>query len=98
MKKVSLELKWGSDGIYAGKGLDLPVPGFYDDIVAATKAFCRYVYDTYGRMPKGQKAMFIPILTQIHHLDNGFYEKYLPDYLTTEDRDHMRTWHSDAGA
>ena len=91
------DLKWGGDGIYAPMGLDLPVPGFYDEIVAATKAFCGYVYDTYGRMPKGQKAMFIPILAQIHHLDNGFYEKYLPAYLSKEDRDHFRTWHSGAG-
>jgi len=88
------DLKWGNDGIYAQKGLDIPVPGFYNDIVEATKSFCSYLYETYGRMPKGQNAMFIPILAQIHHLDSGFYEKYLPEYLTKEDRDHMRIWHS----
>jgi hypothetical protein len=88
------DLKWGNDGIYAHKGLDIPVPGFYNDIVKVTTSFCSYLYETYGRMPKGQNAMFIPILAQIHHLDCGFYEKYLPEYLTKEDRDHMRIWHS----
>ena len=92
------DLKWGNDGIYAAKGLGLPLPDFYHDIVEATKAYCTYVYETYGRMPKGQKAMFIPILAQIHHIDTGFYEKYLPEYLTKEDKDHMSIWHSGGSA
>jgi hypothetical protein len=87
------DIKWGNRGIYTEKGYDLPVPDFYDDIVEATKAFCLYIYKRYGRMPKYENAMFIPILAQIHHLDSGFYEKFFPEYLEDTDRDHMRVWH-----
>ncbi len=88
-------IKWGDDGIYAHKGYDLQIPEFYDGIVEATKSFCIYLYERYGRMPKYENAMFIPILAQIHHLDSGFYEKFCPEYLEEADRSHMSKWHSD---
>ncbi len=88
------DIKWGDRGIYTKKGYNLPVPEFYDEIVEATKAFCSYIYENYGRMPKYENAMFIPILAQIHHLDIGFYEKYFPEYLAEVDRNHMAVWHS----
>lgn len=87
-------IKWGDEGIYAQKGYDLQIPEFYDGIVEATKSFCIYIYDRYGRMPKYENAMFIPILAQIHHLDSGFYEKFCPEYLEEADRSHMSAWHS----
>ena len=87
-------IKWGDEGIYAHKGYDLQIPEFYDGIVEATKSFCIYLYDRYGRMPKYENAMFIPILAQIHHLDSGFYEKFCPEYLEEADRSHMYAWHS----
>jgi len=87
------ELKWGKRGIYAKKGYNLPIPEFYESIVEATKSYCSYVYEKYGRLPKYENAMFIPILAQVHHLDIGFYEKYLPEYLGEMDRAHMLVWH-----
>lgn len=89
------EMKWGAEGIYGEKGYNLPQPGIYSDIVELTKSYCRYVYETYGRIPKYHDAMFIPILAQIHHLDIGFYEKFFPEYLDETDTSHMLQWHSE---
>lgn len=89
------ELKWGVEGIYGKRGYNLPKPEMYEEIVEITKSYCNYVYDTYGRLPKYHDAMFIPILAQIHHLDIGFYEKFLPEYLDEADKTHMTRWHSE---
>lgn len=86
-------LKWGAGGIYGERGYNLPRPQTYDSIVEITQACCRYIYDTCGRFPKYSDAMFIPILAQIHHLDAGFYERFFPEYLSDEDRAHLRVWH-----
>jgi hypothetical protein len=89
------EMKWGAAGIYGKKGYNLPRPKMYEQIVEITQAYCRYVYQTYGRLPKYRDAMFVPILAQIHHLDIGYYEKYFPEYLDEADRAHMLLWHSE---
>jgi len=89
------ELKWGIEGIYGEKGYNLPKPKMYEEIVEITKSYCSYVYETYGRLPKYHDAMFIPILTQVHHLDIGFYEKFFPEYLDETDTSHMPQWHSE---
>jgi hypothetical protein len=88
-------LKWGPEGIYGKKGYDLPRPGFYDSITDIVKAYCTYVYETYGRFPKYADAMFVPILAQIHHLDLGFYQTLLPEYLNDADRRHVSEWHGE---
>jgi hypothetical protein len=88
-------LKWGPEGIYGKKGYDLPRPGFYDSITDIVKAYCTYVYETYGRFPKYADAMFVPILAQIHHLDLGFYQTLLPEYLNDADRKHVSEWHGE---
>lgn len=87
------EIKWGVKGIYGKNGYNLPKPNVYEEIIEITKSYCKYVYETYGRMPKYHDAMFIPILAQVHHLDIGFYEKFLPEYLNEPDKDHMKIWH-----
>lgn len=89
------EMKWGSGGIYGEKGYGLLKPEVYDSIVEIAKSYCRYVYETYGRIPKYHDAMFIPILVQVHHLDSGFYEKFFPEYLNDADRRHVSLWHSE---
>jgi hypothetical protein len=87
------EMKWGTHGIYGEEGYRLPKPKIYDRIVDITKAFLTYLYGTYGRIPKYGDALFIPLLVQVHHIDLGYYEKYFPEYLSSEDRNHMITWH-----
>jgi len=88
-------LKWGPDGIYAERGYNIPKLKMYDEIVEATKSYCRYIYETYGKIPKYRDAMFIPVLVQIHHLDINFYEKFLPEYIDEMDKAHMFIWHSE---
>jgi hypothetical protein len=89
------EMKWGAEGIYGKRGLNLPRPRMYDSIVEITASYCRYVYETYGRLPKYHDAMFIPVLAQVHHLDAGFYEEFFPEYLDEADRAHEALWHSE---
>ena len=86
-------IKWGPEGIYGPKGYNLPKVKAYDDIVEIAKAYCKYLYETYGRIPKYSNAMYIPILMQIHHVDIGFYDKFFPEYLNEIDRAHMSIWH-----
>ena len=86
-------IKWGLDGIYGKAGYNLPLPKVYESIVEIAKAYCTYLYDTYGRFPKYSDAMFIPILAQVHHLDSGFYEGFFPEYLSETDRRHGSEWH-----
>lgn len=86
-------MKWGNDGIYGEKGYRLSKPKMYDEIVDITKSFLTYLHQNYGRVPKYRDALFIPILVQVHHIDLGFYEKYFPEYLSNEDRNHMVRWH-----
>lgn len=88
-----VKLKWGERGIYGPSGYDIPYLKIYDDVIAIAKSFCNYVYDRYGRFPKYYDAMFIPVLVQVHHLDLGFYERYLPEYLSEVERRHMELWH-----
>jgi len=89
------DIKWGSDGIYGAKGYDIHRPNMYEEILEITKSYCKYVYETYGRIPKYCDAMFIPILAQVHHLDIGFYEKFFPEYLDESDKAHMKLWHTE---
>lgn len=91
------ELKWGEQGLYSQGGYDLPRPGFYDDVVEISRAFCKYVYDKYGRLPKYADAMFIPLLFQVHHIEMGFYDQYLPEHVTEAEREHRKRWHSERG-
>jgi len=88
------DLKWGSEGIYSEKGYNIHRPTMYEEVIEVTKSYCNYVYESYGRLPKYSNALFIPILAQIHHLDIGFYKKYFPEYIGSEEKDHMTRWHS----
>ncbi len=87
--------KWGPNGIYGVKGYNLPVPKEFEDLVEAVKAYLKYVYEAYGRLPKYSNAMFLPALLQIHHIDLGYYRKYFPEYVTDNDKTHMEIWHSE---
>ncbi|MBC7221255.1 hypothetical protein H5T55_07325 [Candidatus Bipolaricaulota bacterium] len=91
------ELKWGEGGLYGPDGYNLSRPKLYDDVVEVSREFCRYVYNTYGRLPKYADAMFIPLLFQAHHIDLEFYERHLPDHVTEAERDHRRIWHAGEG-
>jgi hypothetical protein len=59
------------------------------------KAFCNYVYDTYGRIPATFSSKTIPIWLQVHHANVEFYEKYYAGGVITDaHKNHMKLWHS----
>jgi hypothetical protein len=58
------------------------------------KAYCNYVYDTYGRIPATSNAKMIPCWLQVHHLEIDFYKKYYAEGLITNAHEnHMNVWH-----
>ncbi|RJR40098.1 MAG: hypothetical protein C4576_20585 [Desulfobacteraceae bacterium] len=58
------------------------------------KSYCRYIYETYGRIPALTNAKSIPIWLQVHHIDIDFYERhYSQGMITEEQKNHMRLWH-----
>jgi hypothetical protein len=70
------------------------IPKFSDECIAATIAYCTYVYETYGKFP----AYFGPLRTtlahQAHHLDLDFYDKfYHPGAYTETQKSHHHRWH-----
>lgn len=86
-------MKWGPKGIYGPEGYNLIVPKEFGEMVEAVKAFLRYIYEEYGRLPKYSNAMYFPALLQTHHIDLGYYTKFFPEYVTEAEKNHMDTWH-----
>jgi hypothetical protein len=61
------------------------------------KAFCSYVYDTYGRIPATFSSKTIPIWLQVHHANTDFYEKHFAKGMVTDThRKHMELWHPES--
>jgi len=62
--------------------------------IEIVKAFCNYVYDTYGKIPATFSSKTIPIWLQVHHANTDFYEKYYAGGIITEaHKNHMKLWH-----
>jgi hypothetical protein len=70
-----------------GAAVQARIPPYSDKTIAATIAYCEYVYQRYGRFP-AKSGPFRSILAhQAHHLDLDFYEKfYRPDALSETQR------------
>ncbi len=74
------------------------IPGYSDATIAATAAYCEYIYRRYGRFP-GAFGPFRAVLAfQAHHLDLEFYDRFFkPGAITDAHRQHFPAWHPDAG-
>jgi hypothetical protein len=71
------------------------IPKFSDECIAATIAFCEYIYNRYGRFPAYNGAFRMTLAHQAHHLDLEFYDKfYKPGAYTETQAKHMKRWHS----
>lgn len=70
-----------------GAAVQSRIPRYPDKAIAATIAFCEYVYRRYGRFP-AKSGPFRSILAhQAHHLDLDFYARfYRPDVLSETQR------------
>ncbi len=65
--------------------------------IALVKAYCRYVFETYGRFPATYDTKVIPMWLQVHHLETEFYDAhYPPEILTEAQRSHMARWHGES--
>jgi hypothetical protein len=95
--RAVVEMKFGADGIFRSPGqgsawtaqgeVNRQVPSISEAAVAATTAYCEYVWNRYGRFP----AMMPPYRTvlgfQACHLDAEFYDRfYRPEALSETQR------------
>jgi hypothetical protein len=63
--------------------------------IEIVKAYCNYVYDTYGRLPVTFSSKTIPVWIQVHHTNNEYYENlYANGIITQEHKNHMKLWHN----
>jgi len=59
-----------------------------------TKAYCNYIYNTFGRFPAFYDAIVMPMWLQAHHLEIEWYDKYqIKDLVNETHRHHMALWH-----
>jgi hypothetical protein len=71
------------------------IPAYSDRAIEATIAYCRYIYERYGRFPAISGPFRTILAYQAHHLDLDFYERfYRPEALTETQRTHQADWHS----
>jgi hypothetical protein len=77
-----------STGWKNGAGIQNAIPRYSDQTIAATIAYCDYVYKRYGRFPSC--GPFRTVLAyQAHHVDTAFYDRfYRPEILTPRHREH----------
>jgi hypothetical protein len=65
------------------------IPPYSDEAIAATVAYCEYVYERYGRFPANSGPFRTVLAHQAHHLDPEFYDRfYRPEALTDTQRRH----------
>jgi hypothetical protein len=70
------------------------IPRYSDQTIAATIAYCDYVYTRYGRFPSCSGPFRTILAYQAHHLDTEFYDRfYHPDALSETQREHQARWH-----
>lgn len=79
-----------------GRSVQGRIPAYSDRAVAATIAYCTYVYERYGRFPAASGPFTNLVAFQAHHLDPEFYERYYrPGVLSAAHRRHDATWHGE---
>jgi hypothetical protein len=95
--KAVVEMKFGAGGVFRSDGLGSAwakpsevtgqVAPISDKAIAATTAYCEYVWKRYGRFPAGMAPYRTALAFQACHLDAEFYDKfYKPEALTERQR------------
>lgn len=59
-----------------GAAVQAGIPRYSDRTIAATIAYCEYVFNRYGRFPSNYGPFRTVLAYQAHHLDAGFYERF----------------------
>lgn len=97
-----VQSKFGPTGTYRNLAISpwkdpevaLHVTPHVDHVIAAVKAFCNYVLNTYGRFPSHADAFQVGMGCQAHHLDEEFYRTFYPETtLPPAHQTHMTEWH-----
>jgi hypothetical protein len=66
------------------------IPRCSDEAIAATVAYCEYIYDRYGRFTAHLGPLRPVLGYQAHHLDIDFYNHfYQAGALTDAQREHV---------
>ncbi len=100
-----VDLKFGKKGLFAAGGGANPhadrkhfedgTPRIGERAIAATKAICNYIWETYGRFPATAEPMQMLMWIQSHHIDMEFYDTYYKDGAYTDtQRRHQELWHN----
>ena len=78
-----------------GASVQAGIPRYSDQAIAATIAYCEYIYERYGRLPANSGPFRTILAHQAHHLDVEFYDRfYRPGALTDTQREHEKVWHA----
>lgn len=104
--RAVVESKCGATGIFRATdrasawrdALDIcpQIPDISEAAIAATIAYCSYIYDRYGRFPAYMPPFRTVTGFQACHVDLEFYERfYRPEALSETQRGHMEKWHGD---
>jgi hypothetical protein len=81
-----------------GSAVQAGIPPYSDRAVAATIAYCKYVYERYGRFPANSGPFRTVLAHQVHHLDPDFYDRfYRPETLTEIQRHHRHAAYESDG-
>jgi hypothetical protein len=102
--RAVVELKFGPEGVFRGKATQsawsdpaavaAAAPEHSEATVAATVAYCEYIYRRYGRFPAHYAPLSTGLGFQANHLDLDFYAKhYRPEAITETQRNHAKNWH-----
>lgn len=77
-----------------GRAVQSGIPRYSDKAIAATIAYCTYVYERYGRFPAASGPFYNLTAYQAHHLDPDFYASfYRPGVLGSAHSAHDARWH-----
>jgi hypothetical protein len=77
-----------------GEVVQADIPGYSDQAIAATMAYCEYIYNRYGRFPALNGPFRTVLAYQAHHLDPDFYDRfYRGEVLTDVHRGHLDHHH-----
>ena len=98
-----VEAKFGSRGIFRrsdsenawtdSTGVIKKIAPLSDATIAATTAYCNYLWDTYGRFPAHLAPYRTVLVYQANHLDVEFYERfYRPEALTETQAEDFARW------
>src|SRR4029079_14912900 len=101
------EIKYGANGVFRNpggnsawanhRGIVQQIPAASESAIAATTAYCEYLWDRYGRFPVYMPPYRTVLGFQACHLDVEFYDKfYKPEALGETQREDF-TRHTNRG-